>query len=146
MVVHHHWFRSTKFYKSLSTIRGIEIWMANQSRMQHILQTLMSPWLYRILQEFAEQSKGDNIEVVYVVAGWTKNEPRNYSVRLVTQQRLQGYYAPHALQVFVFSIIPPFLSGGMPCTSLPSPFCLHFSGETYPSHLCLLPSKQYFLQ
>jgi DNA polymerase delta subunit 3 len=63
--------------------------MANHSRMQHILQTLMSLWLYRILQEFAEQSKGDNIEVVYVVAGWTKNEPRNYSVQLVTQDRLQ---------------------------------------------------------
>ncbi len=124
--------------------------MANHSRMQHILQTLMSLWLYRILQEFAEQSKGDNIEVVYVVAGWTKNEPRNYSVQLVTQDRLQGYYAPHfsaktcsanlcllhyssisqrrhALLIFAFSILPPFLRGDIPFTSLSSPLQAVFS-------------------
>ncbi len=124
--------------------------MANHSRMQHILQTLMSLWLYRILQEFAEQSKDDNIEVVYVVAGWTKNEPRNYSVQLVTQDRLQGYYAPHfsantcsanlcllhyssisqqrpALLIYAFSILPPFLRGDIPFTSLSSPLQAVFS-------------------
>ncbi|KAG0559817.1 hypothetical protein KC19_10G131500 [Ceratodon purpureus] len=42
----------------------------------------------RILQEFAKQNEGNKVEVVYTVSGWSKCEPRAYSVQLVPKAKL----------------------------------------------------------
>eukprot|EP00249_Psilotum_nudum_P024979 c29338_g2_i2 orf=344-2116(-) len=42
----------------------------------------------RLLQEFVNQH-GDSVEVVYAISGWTKSEPRCYSIQLVPRAKLQ---------------------------------------------------------
>lgn len=57
----------------------------------------------RVLQEFAEQNDGNKIEVVYVVSGWSKSDPRTYSVQLVPKAKLQGDSANPAVAIFLGS-------------------------------------------
>lgn len=40
--------------------------------------------------QFAKQNEGNKVEVVCTVSGWSKGEPRAYSVQLVPKAKLHG--------------------------------------------------------
>lgn len=51
--------------------------------------------MHRLLQEFVEKN-GSQLEVIYSVSGWLKNNPEAYHIKLVLGSKLSGqrlYYA-----------------------------------------------------
>lgn len=59
---------------------------------------------FRLLQEFVEKHS-DELEVIYTVSGWLKNDPQTYCVKLASKHKLQGYlYMLYVLFFFVVSI------------------------------------------
>lgn len=55
--------------------------------------------VFRLLQDFVKKH-GSNLEVIYTVSGWAKDNPQAYHIRLVRDSRLSGHLR---IKTFYFS-------------------------------------------